>query len=80
MTATVNTAPGLASRLVNGVLAIKPIANVAKHQARQMMIKRAEKIGVPWTKEVQALREAKLSPLGESRDWETNWRVYKIRS
>ncbi len=71
MTATVNTAPGLASRLVNGLLAIKPIANLAKHQARQMMIKRAEKIGVPWTKEVQALREAKLSPLGETHDWET---------
>ena len=62
MTATVNTAPGLASRLVNGVLAIKPLANLAKHQARQMMIKRAEKIGVPWTREVQTLR---------SQDWET---------
>lgn len=60
MTAVVNTAPGLASRLVNGILAIKPLANLAKHQARQMMILRAEKIGVPWTKEVQALR---------SRDW-----------
>lgn len=63
MTAAVNTAPGLASRLVNKVLAIKPLANLAKHQARQMMIKRAEKIGVPWTKEVQALR---------SHDWETH--------
>lgn len=51
---------GLASRLVNAVLAIKPLANLAKHQARQMMIKRAEKIGVPWTKDVQVLR---------SRDW-----------
>lgn len=61
MTAAVNTAPGLASRLVNGVLAIKPLANLAKHQARQMMILRAEKIGVPWTKEVQAL---------EARDWD----------
>lgn len=61
MTAGVNTAPGLASRLVNRVLAIKPLANIAKHQARQMMIERAEKIGVPWTKEVQALR---------SHDWE----------
>ncbi len=70
MTAAVNTAPGLASRLVNRALAIKPLANIAKHQARQMMIERAEKIGVPWTKEVQALREAKLSPLGESHDWE----------
>lgn len=63
MTATVNNNPGLASRLVNGVLAIKPLANLAKYQARQMMIKRAEKIGVPWTKRVQELK---------TRDWETD--------
>ncbi len=60
MTAAVNNAPGLASRLVNGVLAIKPLANLAKHRARQMMIKRAEKMGVPWTKEVETL---------QARDW-----------
>ncbi len=59
MTAATTT-PGLASRLVNGVLAIKPLANLAKHQARQMMIKRAEKIGVPWTQEVKTL---------QARDW-----------
>jgi len=63
MTAAVNTAPGLASRLVNGILAIKPLANLAKHQARQMMIKRAEKIGVPWTQEVETL---------QARDWKTD--------
>jgi len=63
MTATVNNNLGLASRLVNGILAIKPLANLAKHQARQMMIKRAEKIGVPWTKRVQELK---------TRDWETD--------
>lgn len=63
MTAAVHTAPGLGSRLVNTALAIKPLANLAKHQARQMMIKRAEKIGVPWTKTVQALR---------SHDWESH--------
>jgi len=50
MTAAVNTASGLTSRLVNRMLGIKPLVNLAKHQARQMMIKRAEKIGVPWTK------------------------------
>jgi ubiquinone/menaquinone biosynthesis C-methylase UbiE len=60
MTAAVTTRPDLASRLVNGVLAVKPLANLAKHQARQMMIKRAEKIGVAWTQEVQQL---------EARDW-----------
>lgn len=58
----VNTAPGLGSRLVNSVLAIKPLANLAKHQARQMMIKRAEKIGVPWTKEVETLRSHNWEP------------------
>ncbi|HEY9860280.1 MAG TPA: class I SAM-dependent methyltransferase [Candidatus Obscuribacterales bacterium] len=66
MTATVNTAPRLTSQVVNGLLSIKPLANFAKHQARQMMIKRAENIGVFWTKEVQALRsrggEAEFSP------------------
>ena len=63
MTATVNTNPGLASRLVNGILAIEPLANLAKHQARQMMIKRAERIGVPWTQEVETL---------QARDWKAD--------
>jgi len=63
MTAAVNTNPGFASRLVNGILAIKPLANLAKHQARQMMIKRAERIGVPWTQEVETL---------EARDWKAD--------
>jgi ubiquinone/menaquinone biosynthesis C-methylase UbiE len=60
MTTAVKTTPDLASRLVNGILAIKPLAKFAKHQARQMIIKRAEKIGVPWTQEVRKLQE---------RDW-----------
>ena len=55
MTVAVNKTPGLASRLVNGVLSIKPLANLAKHQARDMMMKRAAKIGVYWRHEVQAL-------------------------
>jgi ubiquinone/menaquinone biosynthesis C-methylase UbiE len=63
MTTAVTTTPDLASRLVNGILSIKPLANLAKHQARQMMIKRAEKIGVFWTKEVEKL---------QARDWATD--------
>ncbi|MFB2920572.1 MULTISPECIES: class I SAM-dependent methyltransferase [Aerosakkonema] len=63
MTVTVNTDTGLASRLINGVLSVKPLAALAKHQARQMMIKRAEKIGVHWTKQVEELR---------THDWETH--------
>lgn len=59
MTATVS-APTFTSRLINGVLAIKPLANLAKQRARQMMIKRAESIGVYWQKEVEAL---------QTRDW-----------
>ena len=62
MTAAANIATGFGSRLVNTVLAIKPLANLAKHQARQMMVKRAEKIGVPWTKTVEKLK---------AHDWET---------
>lgn len=62
---TVVTAPktslGLASRLVNGVLAIAPLANFAKSRARNMMIKRAESIGVPWRENVRQLSD---------RNWE----------
>lgn len=61
MTATTTTTkPGLASRLVNGILAIKPLAEFAKSRARNMMIQRAEEIGVPWRKNVEKLR---------SHDW-----------
>ncbi|MBK1989101.1 class I SAM-dependent methyltransferase [Sphaerospermopsis aphanizomenoides BCCUSP55] len=63
MTTTLKSSPDLPSRMVNGILAIKPLANLAKHQARQMMIKRAEKIGVCWTKEVDRL---------QGRDWTTD--------
>ena len=64
MITAVNTSPTdrLASRIVNGILSIKPLANLAKHQARNMMIKRAEKMGVPWRKQVEELRKL---------DWET---------
>jgi len=67
----------LASRLVNGVLAVKPLANLAKHQARTMMIKRAETIGVYWREEVKALRSrhpshATVSDAELSPDWEAD--------
>ncbi|NER37005.1 MAG: class I SAM-dependent methyltransferase [Oscillatoria sp. SIO1A7] len=56
MTATVATSPGLASRLINRVLAVKPLADFIKGQARQKIINRAEKIGVPWRQESETLR------------------------
>ncbi len=62
MTTAVKTPPSLAIRLINGILSIKPLANFAKHQARNMMIKRAEKIGVPWRQNVQEL---------QTHDWDS---------
>ncbi len=44
------------TRLINGALAIKPLANFARDRARNMMIKRAESIGVYWLDEVAQLR------------------------
>lgn len=51
------TADSLAVRLVNHFLAVKPLANLARQQARKMMIQRAESVGVQWTKQVEILRQ-----------------------
>jgi ubiquinone/menaquinone biosynthesis C-methylase UbiE len=64
MTIAAKNTPDFPSRLVNSILSIKPVANFAKHQARQMMIKRAEKLGVPWSSEVEALQK---------RDWQEDF-------
>lgn len=56
MSAATAAPAGLTTTLINTVLAIKPIAQLAKHQARSMMVKRAEQIGVPWRQHVQALQ------------------------
>jgi ubiquinone/menaquinone biosynthesis C-methylase UbiE len=68
MTIAAKNTPDLPSRLVNSILSIKPFANFAKHQARQMMIKRAEKLGVPWTEEVESLK---------ARDWQEDFTKIK---
>lgn len=52
----------LSTRLINGLLAIKPLYGIAKHQARQMMVKRGERIGVPWKKQVEEMKTV---------DWES---------
>jgi ubiquinone/menaquinone biosynthesis C-methylase UbiE len=66
-----SNALGPVSQLVNGILSIKPLAQLAKTRARTMMIKRAELIGVYWPQEVAQLRsrgsDAELSP-----DWEAD--------
>jgi ubiquinone/menaquinone biosynthesis C-methylase UbiE len=70
MTATLNPTDRIASQLVNSLLAIKPLAKFAKYQARELIIKRAEAIGVAWRTDVKFLKarggEAAFSP-----QWET---------
>lgn len=56
------TTAGLTSTLINSILSIKPLATFAKHQARQMIVKRAEKIGVPWREEVKTLQTLDWTP------------------
>lgn len=51
-----SASPRLSVRLANALLAVKPLALLAKHQARSMMIRRAESIGVYWREEVKTLR------------------------
>ncbi|MEB3225072.1 MAG: class I SAM-dependent methyltransferase [Synechococcus sp.] len=55
--------PDIRSQLVNGILAIRPIATFAKNRARAMMIQRAEKLGVPWRDNVATLKQ---------RDWQAD--------
>ncbi len=56
MTASVSTSPGFLSHLINGLLAIKPLASFMKSKARKMMIARAENMGVPWNEEARSLQ------------------------
>ena len=81
MTTAVNTAPSITSQLVTGLLSIKPLASLAKHQARKMIIKRAEKIGVPWRQIVQELRTHDWdSELAEVQDTQLTYPEYYLRS
>ncbi|PSB07171.1 SAM-dependent methyltransferase [Pleurocapsa sp. CCALA 161] len=57
MTVTSQPKMNLTSRLVQGILSIKPLADFAKSRARQMMIRRAEVMGVPWRENVQQLSD-----------------------
>jgi ubiquinone/menaquinone biosynthesis C-methylase UbiE len=51
---------GIISRLVNALLAIAPIFNIAKQRARKMMIERAESMGVNWLQIVADLQKQDL--------------------
>ena len=63
MTATIiNSQPNLSTKIINTLLAIKPIAEFAKSRARNMIITRANKIGVPWQENVNTL---------QNHDWQS---------
>jgi ubiquinone/menaquinone biosynthesis C-methylase UbiE len=61
---TLNSAPNsstplvnrLATQVVNGLLSVKPLAAFAKNRARNLIIKRAESIGVAWRNDVKTLK------------------------
>ncbi|MGI0482279.1 class I SAM-dependent methyltransferase [Geminocystis sp. CENA526] len=57
MTSTsIEPTKNLSTKLINGLLNIKPLAEFAKTQARKMIIKRAHLIGVNWEENVQNLQ------------------------
>ncbi|BAQ66209.1 class I SAM-dependent methyltransferase [Geminocystis sp. NIES-3709] len=58
---TIKSKNNLTTKLINGLLNIKPLAEFAKTQARKMIIKRANFIGVPWENNVKHL---------ENHDWQ----------
>lgn len=55
----------LLSRFVNLLIQTKPIYRMMKHQARQVMIKTAEKKGVPWREHSQQLDTTQTKQLKE---------------
>ena len=54
------------SRLVNLLIQTKPIYAVMQRQARQVLIKTAEKNGIPWRKNYQELEESEAKNLLDS--------------
>jgi ubiquinone/menaquinone biosynthesis C-methylase UbiE len=58
----------LITPLVNGLLAVRPLANFAKNRARKLIIERAESIGVAWRDEVKELRSR-----GSGQEFAPQW-------
>ncbi|MFM7465765.1 MAG: hypothetical protein ACKO28_09905 [Cyanobium sp.] len=56
----------LTDAMIRGALSVKPLWAVAKHQARRMMIQRAERHGIPWSARVAAY---------ERLDWAPHWQA-----
>jgi ubiquinone/menaquinone biosynthesis C-methylase UbiE len=60
----------LTTQVVNSLLAIKPLAAFAKNRARNLIINRAESIGVAWRSEVKILK-ARDTGKPFDPEWET---------
>lgn len=56
----------LLSRFVNLLIQTKPIYSIMQHQARQVLIKTAEKNGIPWRKNYQELEQSGAKDLLDS--------------
>jgi ubiquinone/menaquinone biosynthesis C-methylase UbiE len=56
-TKTITPEKNLTTQLINGLLSIKPLAEFAKSQARKMIVKRANSIGVNWEENINALKD-----------------------
>lgn len=69
--------PHLLTGLVNQILAIQPLWNLAKGRARHRMVTRAEAIGVPWRDRVQQLqtRHPDLDTLPQPADLSPQWQT-----
>ena len=55
-TKSITPQKNLITQLINGLLSIKPLAEFAKSQARKMIVKRANSIGVNWEENINALK------------------------
>ena len=53
----------LLSRCVNLLIKTKPVYGIMKHQARKVLIKTAEKNGIPWRKNYQELEHSEVKGL-----------------
>lgn len=60
MTTSIDARPPLTVRIANGLLGITPLFDFAKQRARNMMIQRAQTIGIQWQEEAQRL---------QAKDW-----------
>ena len=71
----------LTTKLINGLLSIKPLASFARTKAREMIIKRANLIGVNWHENVDELKKHDWQPqIAEVEDKNCDYPEYYLTS